>query len=139
MVPFPSKSIITNVAEIQFLSTSTMRLYYYSQPRPTYTIPQITTTSSPTRAYYTSTEVFTSPDTQVGFLSNVILPLVIVSIPSLLLAFYLGSSGLIIGLLIGGGLLFYGGFAPFGLVFLIILGVVVLLWRGAAGRSEEVK
>jgi hypothetical protein len=137
MVSFPAKAYITNVVEIQFLSSSTMRLYYQSQPRPTYTIPPITTTSTSTTPYYTTTQVFTSTDTQVGFLTNVIIPLVIVSIPSLLLALYLGTSGLIVGLLIGGGLLFYSGFAPFGLVFLIVLGVAVLLWRG--GRNEEVK
>jgi hypothetical protein len=138
MVSFPAKVYITNVVEIQFLTSSTMRLYYYSQPRPTYTIPQITTTTTVTTPYYTQTQVFTSTDAQVGFLTNVILPLVIVSIPSLLLALYLGTSGLLIGLLIGGGILFYGGFAPFGFVFLIILGTVVLLWRGS-GKSEEAK
>jgi len=139
MVSFPSKALITNVVEIQFLSSSTMRLYYYSQPRPTYTIPQITTTSTTVTPYYTSTQALTSTDAQVGFLTNVILPLVIISIPSLLLALYLGTSGLIIGLLVGGGLLFYGGFAPFGLVLLIILGTVVLLWRGGSEKGKEVE
>jgi len=141
MVSFPALAYITNVVEIQFLTTSTMRLYYYTQPRPTYTIPEVTSTSSaPATAYYTTTQALTSTDAQVGFLTNVIIPLVIVSIPSLLLALYLGTSGLIIGLLVGGGLLFYGGFAPFGLVFLIILGTVVLLWRGGGGgKSEEAK
>jgi hypothetical protein len=135
MISFPAKAYITNVVEILFLTSNTMRLYYQIAPRPTYTIPPITTTSTTTTAYYTTTQVFTSADTQVGFLTNVIIPLVIVSIPSLLLALYLGTSGLLVGLLIGGGILFYSGFAPFGLVFLVILGTVVLLWRGS--RSES--
>jgi len=128
MVSFPSKALITNVVEIQFLSSSTMRLYYYSQPRPTYTIPQITSTSTTVTAYYTTSQVFTSQDTQISFLTNVIIPLAIASIPSLLLAAYLGTSGLIVGLLLSGGILFYGGFVPYGFIILLVLGAVVLLW-----------
>ncbi|UTU47215.1 hypothetical protein [Archaeal virus sp.] len=139
MVTFPAKAYITNVVEIQFLTSSSMRLYWSVQPRPTYTIPPVTTTLTSTTAYYTSTQALTTEDTQIAFINNVIIPLTIVSIPTLLLALYLGSAGLLVGLLLGGGILYYGGFAPFGMVFLIVLGVAVLLWRGGGGRSEEVK
>jgi len=118
-----------------------IRLYIASGGSPAITVTpgQTVTTSTyyPTTTYYTSQPL--TPDTGAGFLTNVIIPLTIVSIPTLLLALYLGSAGMLIGLLIGGGILYYGGFAPFGLVFLIILGVVVLLWRGSgSGGNKEV-
>jgi len=94
-----------------------------------------TSTYYPTTTYYT-TQPFIAPDTNVDFLTNVIVPLTIVSIPALLLTVYLGAAGLIVGLLLGGGLLFYSGYAPFGLIFLIILGAVIVLWRGGSGKSD---
>jgi len=96
-----------------------------------------TSTYYPTTTYYT-TQPFTAPEGNTDFLTNAIIPLTIVSIPALLLTVYLGSAGLVIGLLLGGGILFYSGYAPFGLILLIVLGAVVILWRGS-GRGEEVK
>jgi len=95
-----------------------------------------TSTYYPTATYYTSQPL--TPDTGAGFLTNVIIPLTIVSIPALLLTVYLGSAGLLVGLLLGGGILFYSGYAPFGLILLIVLGAVVILWR-SGGKGEEVK
>jgi hypothetical protein len=88
-----------------------------------------TTTYYPTTTYYTS-QPFTSPETNIDFITNAIIPLTIVSIPALLLTAYLGAAGLIVGLLLGGGILVYSGYAPFGLIFLIVLGAVIVLWRG---------
>jgi len=95
-----------------------------------------TSTYYPTTTYYTS-QPFATPEANMDFLTNAIIPLTIVSIPALLLAFYLGSVGLIVGLLLGGGILFYSGYAPFGLIFLIVLGAAIILWRGSSGKGER--
>jgi len=118
-----------------------IKLYIVSGGSPAITVtPKQTVTTStsyyPTTTYYT-TQPFTTPEANTDFLTNAIIPLTIVSIPALLLAVYLGSAGLIVGLLLGGGILFYSGYAPFGLIFLIVLGAAIILWRSSSGKGGE--